>query len=71
MQLKEEELYDFKKDFAEEVIKVLQELIRIDTTNPPGNETKAAEWIHDFLSKEGIESEVIESAPGRVTSSQD
>ncbi|NVM28864.1 MAG: M20/M25/M40 family metallo-hydrolase [Candidatus Helarchaeota archaeon] len=65
MQLKEEELYDFKKEFAEEVIKVLQELIRIDTTNPPGNETKAAEWIHNFLSKEGIESEVIESAPGR------
>ncbi|MHA1267050.1 MAG: M20/M25/M40 family metallo-hydrolase [Candidatus Helarchaeota archaeon] len=63
--MKEWDYYNFEKDFVEETIKVLQELVRIDTTTPPGNETKAATWISDFLSKEGIESEVIESAPGR------
>jgi len=65
MQLNEEELYNFEKSFAEETIQVLQELVKIDTTTPPGNEIKAAEWINKFLSKEGIDSDVIESAPGR------
>lgn len=65
MQFNDEELYDFEKDFAAETIKVLQELIKIDTTTPPGNEVKAAEWIRNYLLKEGLESEVIESAPGR------
>src|SRR3989304_2253339 len=40
-------------------------LLRIDTTNPPGNELAAARYLADILQKEGIPSEVIESAPGR------
>ncbi|MHA1130937.1 MAG: M20/M25/M40 family metallo-hydrolase [Candidatus Helarchaeota archaeon] len=39
--------------------------MRIDTTNPPGNEVAAAEWIYNYLSKEGIDAEIVESAPGR------
>jgi acetylornithine deacetylase/succinyl-diaminopimelate desuccinylase-like protein len=58
-------LYGLNKDIMKETIQILQELVRIDTTNPPGNEIKAAEWIYNYLSKEGIDSEVIESAPGR------
>lgn len=46
-------------------LKILQELIRIDTSNPPGNEIAAARYVHDVLKKDGIDSEVIESAPGR------
>ncbi|NVM53762.1 MAG: M20/M25/M40 family metallo-hydrolase [Candidatus Helarchaeota archaeon] len=65
MDIDETKIYDFEKDFAVETIKILQELVKIDTTNPPGNEVKAAEWIYDLLSKEGIDAEVIESAPGR------
>ena len=65
MQLNEEALYNFEKPFAEETITILQELVKIDTTTPPGNEVKAAEWIHSYLSKEGIDSDVVESAPGR------
>ncbi len=65
MNLNEVELYNFEKSFAEETIRVLQDLVRIDTTSPPGNEIKAAEWIHSFLSKEGIDSDVVESEPGR------
>ena len=59
------EYYGIDEDLMKETIEVLQELIRIDTTNPPGNEIKAAEWIYNFLSNEGIEADVIESAPGR------
>jgi acetylornithine deacetylase/succinyl-diaminopimelate desuccinylase-like protein len=43
----------------------LAELIRIDTTNPPGNELAAAKYLAGVLEKEGIASEVMESAPGR------
>jgi acetylornithine deacetylase/succinyl-diaminopimelate desuccinylase-like protein len=48
-----------------ETTRVLQDLIHIDTSNPPGNETRAAEYIKDVLAKEGIASEIVESAPGR------
>jgi acetylornithine deacetylase/succinyl-diaminopimelate desuccinylase-like protein len=49
----------------EEVVGHLQTLLRFDTTNPPGNETEAARWIAGVLEREGIESTVLESAPGR------
>jgi acetylornithine deacetylase/succinyl-diaminopimelate desuccinylase-like protein len=50
---------------AEEAIQHLQSLLRIDTTNPPGNETAAAEYLAGVLRREGYEPHVIESAPGR------
>jgi acetylornithine deacetylase/succinyl-diaminopimelate desuccinylase-like protein len=43
----------------------LQALIRINTTNPPGNELVAAKYVASLLDKEGIHSEIFESAPGR------
>ncbi len=43
----------------------LQGLLRIDTTNPPGNELIAAKYIAAILTKEGILSEIFESTPGR------
>ena len=52
-------------DIEQEIAQFLSELIKIDTTNPPGNETKAAKFISDYLAKDGIVSEVIESAPNR------
>jgi acetylornithine deacetylase/succinyl-diaminopimelate desuccinylase-like protein len=51
--------------WRDETIQILSDLIKIDTSNPPGNETRAAEYIKSLLTKEGIESEVLESAPGR------
>jgi acetylornithine deacetylase/succinyl-diaminopimelate desuccinylase-like protein len=48
-----------------EAIRHLQTLLRVDTTNPPGNETAAAEYIAAACRAEGIEAEVLESAPGR------
>jgi len=43
----------------------LQALIRINTTNPPGNELVAAKYLAGILDKEGIPSEIFQSAPGR------
>src|ERR1700691_5342854 len=45
----------------------LQNLIQINTTNPPGNELVAAKYLAGILQKEGITPEVIESVPGRGT----
>jgi acetylornithine deacetylase/succinyl-diaminopimelate desuccinylase-like protein len=47
------------------VTELLSQLIRIDTSNPPGNETAAAEYIRNLLEAEGLASEIVESAPGR------
>jgi acetylornithine deacetylase/succinyl-diaminopimelate desuccinylase-like protein len=52
-------------EIEEEITCFLCDLIRINTTNPPGNETAAANFIAKYLSKEGFKTEVIESAPGR------
>ena len=49
----------------DETTRYLQDLIRIDTTNPPGNETRAAEYLASVFKHEGIEPIVLESAPGR------
>jgi acetylornithine deacetylase/succinyl-diaminopimelate desuccinylase-like protein len=43
----------------------LIDLIRINTTNPPGNEVVAAKYIANVLQKEGIPSELLEVAPNR------
>ncbi|HEV8183403.1 MAG TPA: M20/M25/M40 family metallo-hydrolase, partial [Candidatus Angelobacter sp.] len=48
-----------------EAVKFLGELVKIDTSNPPGNETRAAEYIKGALAAEGITAQIFESAPGR------
>src|SRR4030042_1030086 len=42
------------KEVEDEVTHFLSDLIRINTTNPPGNETKAAKYLAKNLSKEGL-----------------
>lgn len=53
-----------KETITPEIVK-LQEYVRIDTTNPPGNEIAGARWLAAQLAKENIPFEIIESAPGR------
>jgi acetylornithine deacetylase/succinyl-diaminopimelate desuccinylase-like protein len=48
-----------------EAVKFLSDLVKIDTSNPPGNETRAAEYIKGVLAAEGITARIFESAPGR------
>src|SRR4030066_811714 len=53
------------REIEEEVTHILRDLIRIDTTNPPGNETAAANYVAQNLSHDGFKSILRESAPGR------
>lgn len=50
---------------AREAQQWLVELLKIDTTNPPGNEQAAAKYIAGILTKEGITPELLDVAPGR------
>ena len=50
----------------DEVTELLQELIRVDTTNPPGNETAAAELLRDYLEASGVSCELHAKAPERA-----
>ena len=50
----------------DEVTEVLQGLIRIDTTNPPGNETAAAEYLRDYLEPHGVKCELYARVPERA-----
>ena len=49
----------------DEAVRWLQEFIRIDTINPPGNEYRAVDFYAAIFEAEGIEYETAESAPGR------
>jgi acetylornithine deacetylase/succinyl-diaminopimelate desuccinylase-like protein len=50
----------------DEVTELLQGLIRVDTTNPPGNETRAAELLREYLEQHGIECELHARIPERA-----
>ena len=50
----------------DEVTGLLQSLLRLNTVNPPGNETQAAELLRDYLARDGIESELYARVPERA-----
>jgi acetylornithine deacetylase/succinyl-diaminopimelate desuccinylase-like protein len=50
----------------EEATDLLQRLIRLDTVNPPGNETIAAELLRDYLAVSGVEAELYAKVPERA-----
>ncbi len=56
---------DILNEIREQITTLLSNLIQIDTTNPPGNETAAARYLAQYLEKDGFTSEIIESGPGR------
>jgi acetylornithine deacetylase/succinyl-diaminopimelate desuccinylase-like protein len=43
----------------DEVVALCRALIRVDTTNPPGRETAAAELLGDYLSAAGVACELV------------
>ena len=49
-----------------EAVALLRDLLRIDTSNPPGNETAAAELLRDYLVRHGVECELVAREPGRA-----
>src|SRR5579885_2226150 len=51
----------------DEVVDLLVDLIRINTANPTNPERPAAEWVAARLDEVGIDSQIIEAAPGRAS----
>jgi acetylornithine deacetylase/succinyl-diaminopimelate desuccinylase-like protein len=52
-------------DFAAQAPQRLAEYIRVNTQNPPGNETRGAEFFAPIFDAAGISYDTAESAPGR------
>ena len=51
---------------GEESINYLVDLVRLNTSNPPGNESIAANYLKAALAKEGIDSELFALEPERA-----
>ncbi len=49
-----------------EILDHFTELLKIDTSNPPGNETRAAKAIQAMLEREGIAVKLFASDPNRA-----
>jgi acetylornithine deacetylase/succinyl-diaminopimelate desuccinylase-like protein len=56
---------DWPKTHAE-AAQHFQALLRIDTSNPPGNETRAAKYLQGVLEKEGIPVKLLALEPDRA-----
>ena len=55
----------YAQSLADESVAWLQEFLRVDTINPPGNESRAVDFYSRIFDEEGIEWTAAESAPGR------
>jgi acetylornithine deacetylase/succinyl-diaminopimelate desuccinylase-like protein len=56
---------DWKKT-GEEARELLSNYIRIDTSNPPGDVARAADYLSGVLEREGLQVTRVTSAPGKV-----
>jgi acetylornithine deacetylase/succinyl-diaminopimelate desuccinylase-like protein len=50
----------------DEAVELLQRLLRLNTVNPPGNETPAAELLRDYLEAHGVEVRLLGRTPERM-----
>lgn len=50
-----------------EATAMLRDYVRVDTSNPPGDEIEAARFLAARFSAEGIEYQIFESEPGRAS----
>jgi acetylornithine deacetylase/succinyl-diaminopimelate desuccinylase-like protein len=55
-----------RSTYEDMAVDLLRQYLRIDTTNPPGNELESALFFKAILEKEGIPVEIDEFAPGRA-----
>lgn len=46
-------------------VELLQQLLRFDTTNPPGNERQCIQWIAGLLQELGLEVKIVAADPAR------
>ena len=54
------------RDLGERARAYLVDLIRLDTTNPPGNETRVANYLKKVADAEGIPCELLGGNPARL-----
>ncbi|HXZ27584.1 MAG TPA: M20/M25/M40 family metallo-hydrolase [Terriglobales bacterium] len=54
------------EQYSDLAVRWMQEYLQVDTTNPPGNELRAATFLKKIFDQEGIENQVFEFAPGRA-----
>ena len=50
----------------DEAMRHFQALVRIDSTDPPGNETKVAEYVKKVLDADGIPATLVAKDPARA-----
>src|SRR5215467_13379264 len=51
------------KDMA---VDLMRQYLRVNTSNPPGNEIAAAQFLKSILEREGVQSQILEYTPGRA-----
>lgn len=54
------------EEYSDLAVSWMQQYLRIDTTNPPGNELKAVAFYKKIFDQEGIENRAFEYTPGRA-----
>ena len=52
--------------YQDMAVDLMQQYLRIDTSNPPGNELRAAQFFKKIFDQYGIENEIFEYKPGRA-----
>lgn len=57
---------DVSATHPREAVDLAQALIRQDTSNPPGNETRAAKALHEWLTRRGVSSQLVGGDPSRM-----
>ena len=55
------------QDVGEETVARTRDLLRLDTRNPPGNEIRVAQYLHDLFTAEGIAGEIVGPSNDRAT----
>ena len=52
--------------YQDETVRLMREYLRINTSNPPGNELAAAEFFHRLFEQAGIQNTIYPYTPGRA-----
>jgi len=52
--------------YQDMAVDLMQQYLRVNTSNPPGNELEAAKFLKKVFDQNGIENEIFEYKPGRA-----
>jgi acetylornithine deacetylase/succinyl-diaminopimelate desuccinylase-like protein len=52
--------------YQDMAVDLMQQYLRVNTSNPPGNELEAAKFLKQVFDQHGIENEIFEYKPGRA-----